>query len=200
MTSRLPRITARQGAALMAIGLTVLLVLELSLGSNISGPFWANYLVGVPLTAAVAWRRRWPVYALSAQLLLAIASTAGDGDLTQNTVAPFFAVILVAYGVGAYPPRRWDEAGLVIGVVGMALVNIAGAADAASDYIGTELLAIIGPWFAGRAAREWAQQARELERVNRALKAEQEQRSLLAVADERSRIARELHDVVAHSI
>jgi signal transduction histidine kinase len=49
-------------------------------------------------------------------------------------------------------------------------------------------------------AKEWAERALELQRVNAALKAEQDQRSLLAVADERSRIARELHDVVAHAV
>ena len=195
-----PTISARQGDALLAVGLTVLLVLELSLGSNITGPFWANYVCGVPMTLAVAWRRRWPVYMWSAQFLLAIASNLGDGDLTQNPVAPFLAVILVAYGVGAYAPKRWGDFGLLVGLVGMVLVNLTGAHNAASDYIGTLLLAVGGPWFAGRASREWALRALELQRVNAALKAEQEQRSLLAVADERVRIARELHDVVAHSI
>jgi signal transduction histidine kinase len=200
MSGSLPRISARQGDALLAAGLTVLLVLELSLGSNITGPFWANYVLGIPMTAAVAFRRPWPVYALSAQLLLAIGSNLGNGDLTENPIAPFLAVILVAYAVGSYPPPRWSYIGLLIGVVGMVLVNVSGSHNAASDFIGTELLAIAGPWFAGRIAREWADRARALERVNTALKAEQEQRSLLAVADERSRIARELHDVVAHSI
>src|SRR3954447_14854869 len=112
MSERLPSISARQADALLAIGLTFLLVLELSLGSNITGPFWANYLLGIPLTLSIAWRRRWPVYVLSGQLLLALVSTLADGDLTQNAVSPFFAVILAASAVGAYAPRRWSEIGL----------------------------------------------------------------------------------------
>src|SRR4051794_4874575 len=200
MSGSLPRISARQADALLATGLTVLLVLELSLGSNITGPVWANWVLGIPITVAVAWRRRWPVYVLSLQLLLAIASNLADGDLTDNPVSPFLAVILAAYAVGAYAPRGWDYFGLAAGSVGVALINLTGGHNSASDLLGTELLAIAGPWFAGRVAHEWAMRAKELERVNRALKSEQEQRSVLAVADERSRIARELHDVVAHSI
>src|SRR4051794_12000830 len=201
MDSTHPRISARQIDALMAVGLTAVLILELSLGSNITGPFWANYLLGSLATLAVAWRRPWPVWALAVQLVAVLISTAAGGDLAENPFAPFLAVIVVMYGVGSYAPRGWSRFGVSIGVIGMALINVVG--DSSSDpgaYIGTILLAVLLPWAAGRAAKEWAQRALELERVNAALKAEQEQRSLLAVADERSRIARELHDVVAHSI
>src|SRR3954447_19625181 len=200
MDSTHPRISARQTDALLAAGLTVVLLLELSLGSNITGPFWANYVLGVVVTVAVAWRRPWPVWALAVQLIAALVSTAAGGDLTENPFAPFLAVIVVMYGVGSYAPLGWSRFGLGIGVIGMVLINLVGDSDDPGAYIGTLLLAIVLPWAAGRAVKEWAQRALELERVNAALKAEQEQRSLLAVADERSRIARELHDVVAHSI
>jgi signal transduction histidine kinase len=200
MFSSLPRISARQGDALAAIALSVVLLIELSSGSNITGPFWANYPLGLVITGAVAFRRRWPVWMLSLQMSAALVSTIGDGDLTQNATAPFIAVIVVSYAVGAYPPREWSWFGLGIGVLGMVLINLAGAGNSTSDYTATILLAILLPWAAGRVAQQWVQQAKELQRANAALKAEQEQRALLAVADERSRIARELHDVVAHSI
>src|SRR3954451_10080689 len=124
MSSAFPRISARQGDALMAAALSVVLVLELSLGSNITGPFWANYVCGLIITGAVAWRRPWPVWALAVQLLVAIASTAGDGDLVDNTFASFLSVIAVSYAVGAYAPRGWSEFGLGIGVIGMILLNL----------------------------------------------------------------------------
>src|SRR3954453_6615000 len=202
MDSTHPRISPHQADALLAVGLTVVLILELSLGSNITGPFWANYVLGVVVTAAVAWRRPWPVWALAIQLIAALVSTAAGGDLTENPFSPFLAVIVVMYGVGSYAPVGWSRFGLAIGVIGMFLINLVGDTNNGDvgAYVGTVLLAILLPWAAGRAAKEWAQRALELERVNAALKAEQEQRSLLAVADERSRIARELHDVVAHSI
>src|SRR3954453_4146824 len=201
MDSRHPRISPRQADALLAVGLTVVLILELSLGSNITGPFWTNYVLGAVVTGAVAWRRPWPVGALAIQLIAALVSTAANGDLTENPISPFLAVIVVMYGVGSYAPVGWSRFGVAIGVVGVVLIDLVGdSSDDVGSYVGTILLAILLPWAAGRAAKEWAQRALELERVNAALKAEQEQRSLLAVADERSRIARELHDVVAHSI
>jgi signal transduction histidine kinase len=200
MDSTHPRISARQGDVLLAVALTAALLLELSLGSHITGPFWANYLLGVLVTGAVAWRRPWPVWALAVQLIAVLVSTAADGDLVDNPFSPFLAVIVVMYGVGSYAPVGWSRFGVAIGVIGILLIDVVGDEPDIGSYVGPILLAILLPWAAGRAAKEWAQRAMELERVNAALKAEQEQRSLLAVADERSRIARELHDVVAHSI
>jgi signal transduction histidine kinase len=200
MDSTHPRISARQADALLAVGLTVALVLELSLGSHITGPFWTNYVCGVLVTAAIAWRRPWPVWALAVQLIALLVSVAFDGDLVENPFTPFLAVIVVMYGVGSYAPLGWSRFGAGIGVVGVLLIDVVGDSTDLGSFVGPILLAIALPWAAGRAAKEWAQRALELERVNAALKAEQEQRSLLAVADERSRIARELHDVVAHSI
>ena len=52
------------------------------------------------------------------------------------------------------------------------------------------------PWLVGLAYRARTREARELEQ--RANRLEQEQ--LVAVAEERARIARELHDVIAHSV
>src|SRR4051795_4250570 len=200
MRPPLPRLSARQGDLLMAIALSVVLVLELSLGSNITGPAWANYGLGLVCTGAVAFRRPWPVWAIAVQMSVVLVSTAAGGDLTENPFAPFVAAIVVMYAVGSYAPQGWSEFGLLVGVAGMVLITAVGDSRDAGAYVGTILLAILLPWAAGRAAKEWAQRALELQRVNAALKAEQEQRSLLAVADERSRIARELHDVVAHSI
>src|SRR3954454_19286208 len=201
MDSTHPRISARQIDALMAVGLTAVLILELSLGSNISGPFWANYLLGSLATLAVAWRRPWPVWMLAVRLVAVLVSTAAGGDLAENPFSPFLAVIVVMYAVGSYAPREWSLFGVTIGVIGMILITVVGdQGHDAGSYVGTILLAILLPWAAGRAVKEWAQRALELERANAALKAEQEQRSLLAVADERSRVAREHHAVVAHSI
>src|SRR5436190_7589349 len=143
MSSSLPRITARQGDALMAVALSAVLVLELSLGSNITGPFWANYLLGLVITGAVAWRRPWPVWALAAQLIAALVSTAAGGDLTENPFSPFLAVIVVMYGVGSYAPLGWSRFGLAIGVIGMFLINLVGDASDVGAYVGTMLLAIV---------------------------------------------------------
>src|SRR3954451_19608297 len=167
MDSTHPRISARQIDALMAVGLTAVLILELSLGSNITGPVWANYLLGSLATLAVAWRRPWPVWALAVHLVAVLISTAAGGDLAENPFAPFLAVIVVMYGVGSYAPLGWRRFGLAIGVVRVVLLNLVGDTnDHPGGYIGTLLLAIVPPGSAGRAVRECAQRALELERVN----------------------------------
>jgi signal transduction histidine kinase len=104
------------------------------------------------------------------------------------------------YSVGYYAPRPWTERGLGIGVVGVVLVNATSSSDDVGSYAGTLILACVAPWLAGRVTAVWAQRARDLQRANERLRAEQERIALLAVSDERGRIARELHDVVAHSI
>src|SRR5947209_3628883 len=115
----------------MAVGLSELLVLELGFGSNITGPWWANYGLGLVVTAAVAWRRPWPIWALVGQVLAAGVSTAAGGDLTDNVVAPFLSVIVVMYAVGSYSPVEWGRVGLAIGVVGMVVIDLLGGHHAA---------------------------------------------------------------------
>ena len=57
-----------------------------------------------------------------------------------------------------------------------------------------------GPWAAGLAIRLRRERETVLDAQNRQLQSDQEERSRLAVAEERARIARELHDVVSHAI
>src|SRR5436190_19380332 len=123
MDSTHPRISARHIDALMAVGLTAVLILELSLGSNITGPVWANYLLGSLATLAVAWRRPWPVWALAVQLVAVLISTAAGGDLAENPFAQLLAVIVVMYGVGSYAQLGWIRFCVVIVVHAVILNN-----------------------------------------------------------------------------
>jgi signal transduction histidine kinase len=197
--SRFREISARQGDLLLAAAVTALLVGEL-LVEDIGGPAVVNYLFGVVITVALYWWRRLPVYATGVQLLAAITATALNGRLVQDPFAPFFALLIGFYGVGRYAPERWSYRGLFFGVLGIVLINLAGAGGSFGDYVFPMIIAVGAPWLAGRAVRVWAKRARELAWANKLLRAEQDRRSELAVAEERSRIARELHDVVAHAI
>src|SRR5436305_11045825 len=115
MLSRLRDMSARQGDVAIAIGLSIVLVLELALGKNVTGPAWANYGFGLVITGALAWRRRWSIPVVAVQLAAAAASNVANGDLTENPFATFLALIVGMYSVGYYAPRRWSERGVVVG-------------------------------------------------------------------------------------
>ena len=200
MVTRLRELRPRQIDRALAIALSIVLVVELSVENNIDGPWIVNFGLGLVVTGALAWRRSWPVWVVVAQLAALILQTALGGDLLSNPFAPFFSLLVGFYSVGAFAPDPWSGRALGFGVLGVLLVNVIGGHNRIDDYAFPLIVLMGAPWLAGRAAHAWAERARELTRLNRKLQAEQDQRALLAVSNERARIARELHDVVAHSI
>jgi signal transduction histidine kinase len=144
--------------------------------------------VAVVVCVAVAARTRLP---LPAALLLAIAELAQAlwGTESPGTIMALVATLVVAYSVAAGCEEGLASLGLAA-VLGSSLLQE--WSDHGSDYAFITI-EIGGAWLLGRAARHWR---------SRATYAEQHQRdlALLAVAEERTRIARELHDVVAHSL
>jgi signal transduction histidine kinase len=162
---------------------------------------WLTYALASAACLAIAWRRRWPLAVLLVSLTLVVA-----GDVLHFTEsAAQLAPIIAAYTVGAHTEARrrllWI-AGTVIG--GLAVFNLLGAIIRARP----ELVAItvsntivFGTAFLlGDNIRRRRQRLAELEHQNAALKRERDLQSANAVAAERARIARELHDVVAHSV
>ncbi|MET7421911.1 sensor histidine kinase [Dactylosporangium sp. NPDC005555] len=152
---------------------------------------------------AVAVRRRW--------LWFAVWFT------TVHTVVPFtgmlpvvyggFAVIVVTYTAAAYLPlKRAIAAGVLIWVPGMALATVLGRTDEEPLVLGPQVFLLFNAMSAlvcftvGRMMATRRAYVAALE--DRAKTAETSQRALTeqAVADERRRIARELHDVVAHHV
>jgi signal transduction histidine kinase len=144
-------------------------------------------------TLPIAWRRRFPfavlcvvVGALAAQALLTVPVDGMSGMV---------AVVVAVYSVAVHADRTRAFAGL-----GLALVAaIAVISDDPADFP-FDAFVICAPWLAGYALRAARLRARELEAMTAELAGEREERARLAVAAERVRIARELHDVVAHSV
>ncbi|MFD6179436.1 MULTISPECIES: sensor histidine kinase [unclassified Isoptericola] len=176
--------------------------------------WWAATAVGV---AAVVLRRRWPVPAFTAALLAAVARMAlGAGPapadvavlVTVATVAVLRPrrVSLVALGAGLAVVTAWSlvvasaGGGGGFGAGGETLG--AGGAPAPSSWGGP---AVLGPLLAASWALGWGVRSRraylaELEARARDLERERDQRAALAVAAERARLTREMHDVVAHGL
>ena len=124
--------------------------------------------------------------------------------LSQLLLTPppdlFVAVVLlgaVSYGAGRHLEGRLGLLGLVLAVC--TVTTVAAIYDP-GDIVFPVAFFCIAPWLVGRTLRNHTALARELaEKAERAAhaRAEDERR---AIAAERSRIARELHDVLAHSL
>jgi signal transduction histidine kinase len=102
---------------------------------------------------------------------------------------------VAVYSLAAHSERPLALAGLAIALVAGTLLIAEDRADFPFD-----LFVIGAPWLGGRALRTSRLRARELESLTAELASEREERARLAVAAERARSARELHDVVAHSV
>jgi signal transduction histidine kinase len=156
-------------------------------------------LVACSTVPVVAWRR-FPlgVFAVTAAAGALLAGLSYPVDLL---VGPTLAVYLLAASRGGTSPWTGRTTATVVGL----FVTYLGATAAAQGtFPGIELLhtglAWAAAWFAGERTRLLREQVTELR--TRAARAEREAETerLLAVAEERARIARDLHDSAGHAI
>jgi signal transduction histidine kinase len=149
---------------------------------------WIGELV--VFSIAFALRRRWPL-----EVLIVLLVTQAVVSLTPGTSDPayaFFAVVITTATIGFREEGRRANAGLAIVIV---VYLIGGTVDgniAPGDIIFGSIV-FGGAWGLGRAVRERQHMVSVLQR-------ETDLRAREAVADERARIARELHDVIAHNV
>jgi signal transduction histidine kinase len=128
-----------------------------------------------------------------------IVAFAATTFLSREVSSPAFAVFLGAYSIGRYAPARDLSIGAMVVAIGIATVaTIRG--DGLSTWFAAMIAIFVGLWLVGDTAQARELRAEQLE--ERAARHEVEQRASVAQAatDERSRIARELHDVIAHNV
>jgi len=153
-------------------------------------------LAVVPL----AWRRRAPVpvLAVSGSALMLILAT------ERFESGAWAAVLLAAYTVAAHERRRLAATAILVfagALSALTLVGIAvGARDASWANLIGNLFIVAGVWVLGDSLYRRREKLAHLEQVAAQSRREQELLARQAVSDERARISRELHDVVAHSV
>jgi signal transduction histidine kinase len=180
-------------AAVLIAGVTEAMTLR-----RISGPRWANALIVASMCLLLLWRRSHPL--ATAVALVAIAVPAAFWlAAPSELVATFFPLLILAYGGGRYADQRSGRIVLAVLLAAVPAVALTAEDAAASDvYFPAAIVALC--WLGGRTVHVRIRHAAELHEAA-ALAAEQrEWEAQQAVADERRRIAREMHDVVAHSI
>jgi signal transduction histidine kinase len=144
-------------------------------------------------------RRRFPFAAPAGLWLFAAALSFVDGRLVPFTASASIAGLAAAFLLGNLRDETRSRLGLAIVVGSSALLMYNNPGASAGELVFTPLLFGIG-WIAGFALRERAAAADAAEVRAAQAEREREAAARLAVAEERARIARELHDIVAHSV
>jgi signal transduction histidine kinase len=155
----------------------------------------AVLLVVLPLLA----RRRFPFYAPAAVWLVAAAASFVDGRLVVMPASAVIAGMVAAFLLGDVGDGLQGRLGLAIVTCGAVIVTDNNPGHARDQLIFTPLLFAI-VWGAGFALQQRIRHAEAAER--RAVHAEDEREGAVRIAasEERARIARELHDTIAHAV
>jgi signal transduction histidine kinase len=192
MRDELVRFIRRRGDEVLAAALTALALLGVALTEGSEWDRVASAALAVALGAAAARRSYDPLPLLGLILAVSFATLAVPALARPTNSGVFVFLLLAVYSAAAHTSGRRT---LIAGgmTVGLYLTDLAldGAGITADNLI---FLAILlgAPWVAGRAIRQRRLNDRELE--------QEKARAAAAIVEERARIARELHDVVAHSI
>jgi signal transduction histidine kinase len=179
--------------------------LELAFGRDASnkhaprGSLWLLIPLVLPTVLPLLARRRYPFGAPAAVYLYCAAISFVETKLVTFPLGVFLAVLTSAFLMGMLEDRKQSWSGLGIGVGAAAIVVHNDPNQSWGDFFFISLLFSI-VWLAGNALGAKLTQARRAEERAARLEREREERARTAVAEERARIARELHDVVGHSV
>ena len=178
----------------------------------INGYGWIPLISALCSTTALYFRYRFPygsIYVVIAALCLTLVEPY-PGSLVITCYPP---VSLAAYHTGRHWTRRARFRALILGWVGALAVTVQASLSflyhwediPARIFISLMLGVLCGSiftvfWFLGDSRRMRELRSEEFKERARRLEYEQEQERRLAAQDERTRIAREMHDIVAHSL
>lgn len=188
----LAEVPARPPRSDLALALALLLwgVLEVLLGPS-GAPTALALLWAAGFSLPLAFRRRWPVQALALITLIALWRAA-TGNNPEEGAMPMPSVLIGAFSAALYARPRWiTPLGIILPVVAIA-GGLPRAETGSVDYVILIFIVALA-WLAGWLLRRRAEQLATAQLEGPEL-------ARAAVLAERQRMARELHDVVAHSV
>jgi signal transduction histidine kinase len=144
------------------------------------------------------WRRSRPLVAGAVMLSMWVLFNVA-GDDVQSIQMPLIAALFAGYAMGAYTDGREAWIGPLVIFAGVTAVTATWEDQVFTDFVFPTAFVLIA-WLGGRGVRTRTRLTEELHEAAVQAQEAHEQEVARAAADERRRIAREMHDVVAHSV
>lgn len=198
-TDRARRLSALQVDALFSAAWLVALEVEAVASSHRSGPLAMNVAVLGVVGAAGVIRRRAPFVFLAIVGASALWLTGGIASPERASLVGTYTLIVCAYTIAAYRSQLAAVGGLVVMLAAVITTIVVLRHAPVGNAFGAGLLAC-GVWIGGRVVRRQRTLTNELSAATARLAAERDNRALLALYDERARIARDLHALVARLV
>jgi signal transduction histidine kinase len=197
------RLVRRYGFDALIVAAAIESVLEIVLRRDSPGAPTTPVWFAAPAVAVIALpllgRRRFPFLGPASVWLLGAAFSFVDGRLVVFTTGVYVSGMLAAFLLGNIGDATQVWLGLIL-VIGCAvIVEYHNPQRDPGEWFFVPLLFTLG-WIAGFAVRSRAGQAAAAEVRAAAAERERDAAARVAVAEERARIARELHDIVAHAV
>lgn len=186
--ARTPRAVTLHDAA-PAGAIAAALLIEVLTSSKLEGPAAVNVLGVLATAAPLALRRHAPLPAVTATFAAAALQSAFLTPLGL-LVTPIVLLLVPAFAVAVHAPGRPAVAGLLVCLAGSAVLEPSPVTGA---------LGLVA-WLAGRAVRDRGDKAAALAATNDRLARTRGAHVALARGEERVRLARELHDAIAHRL
>ncbi len=194
----LRRFLTTYGDLVLAGSIGALYCLELAFEGDVEHRL-PSMAVAVCFAAALAVRRRAPLAVLAVGLVvIELDNTVLKG--LAEAGAFLLGIVIGIYSAGRYARGYWAALSIVFVGVSIPLAAIEPGTPVAFTDFAFFGMFFGGPYVAGRVIRHRREREQQLESEAGALKLERDLKAREAVAEERVRIARELHDVVAHAI
>ncbi|WP_214413488.1 sensor histidine kinase [Sphaerisporangium fuscum] len=203
MFGRLRAWGARHGRLVDAAWLAPLILVCLLSAGDYAGRLDRAYGIGAigylaisaVLVTPLLWRRRRPVHVFAVVAFLSFVQwLAAVEPLPAN-----LAVLVALYAVASTCPLGWAVAATAIAELGGFLALSRWGNLVPSPIVAISLLMLV-IWLAGVYAKTRRRYLESLEERAERAERERDQQARIATAAERARIARELHDVVAHNV